>query len=88
MFEGNTPKLKELRKLSRSITSYPATVYEVIDSAYKLKSSGDLISFLELFIDDGKDVFDNRQELFERTSELAMIIDEERLQIYEHEKTM
>jgi len=88
MFEGNTPKLKELRKLSRSITNYPATVNDVIEGAYKIKSNGDLISFLELFLDDGKDIFDSRQDLFERTSELAMIIDEERAQIYEREKTM
>lgn len=88
MFEGNTPKLKDLRKLSRSINDYPVNIDTVIDSAYKLKSNGDMIAFLELFIDEGKTTFDSRRELFERTSELAMIIQEEREQIFEHEHTM
>ena len=47
-----------------------------------------MIAFLELFIYEGKTTFDSRRELFERTSELAMIIQEEREQIYEHEHTM
>ena len=79
IYNKQLPDERELSRLMEAITHYPIEVSALIDLAHDLRCSDELIDFLQLFRVDGSQ-FSSRDDFESRTSELELIIAEEREQ--------
>ena len=75
------PRQGEIRQLARQITRFPTTADHIIRIAKQYDYSDDLVYFLRQFY-EGKqpEVFESREDFFNRATDLAMLIREERKQ--------
>ncbi|HEX5797257.1 MAG TPA: hypothetical protein VFX86_02610 [Candidatus Saccharimonadales bacterium] len=70
------PKLEELGRLSQEVGRFPIATRKIVSIARELDYSEEVINLLKLF----RGEFESRADLYARTSELALLISEERKQ--------
>lgn len=70
------PKLKDIRRLSQAIDVFPVSTRRSIGIAEALGYGKEVTGFLKLF----RGEFESRADFYARTSELVMLIREERRQ--------
>jgi hypothetical protein len=70
------PKFSDLRRLARVVDEFPANVDDVVAMAKTIGMGDEVIEFLKLFHGN----FETKADLYARTSELVVLIQEENKQ--------
>jgi hypothetical protein len=70
------PKFSDLRRLARVVDEFPVSADEVVGTAKSIGMGDEVIEFLKLFHGN----FETKADLYARTSELVLLIQEENKQ--------
>jgi uncharacterized protein (DUF1697 family) len=73
------PRVSDLRRLARAVDEFPADVDDVVSIAETIGMGDEVIDFLKLFHGN----FETKADLYARTSELILLIQEENKQPHE-----
>lgn len=70
------PRFSDLRRLAQATNEFPASVDQVVAVAETIGMGSDVVEFLKLFHGN----FETKADLYARTSELVLLIQEENKQ--------